>query len=132
MKTSTILIGACASLIALPAAAHHSFSMFDNQKTITLTGVVKQLEWTNPHCWLDIVVEENGKEIEYPLEMQGTGQSMKNGWTPDTVKPGDRISADIHPLKAVGSHGGQLLAVVLPDGRKIAVTGRPASPFGEN
>lgn len=128
---ATILISACASLLAWPAAAHHSFSMFDGQKTITLTGIVKQLEWTNPHCWLDMVVEQDGKQIEYPLEMQGTGQSVKNGWKPDTLKPGDRVSADIHPLKAVGSHGGQLLAVVLPDGHKLFVTGRPASPFGD-
>ena len=133
MRANTILLGACACLLAWPAAAHHSFSMFDNQKTITLTGTVKQLEWTNPHCWLDIVVQdESGKTIEYPLEMQGTGQSVKNGWKPDTLKPGDKVSADIHPLRAVGAHGGQLIAVVMPDGRKLAVTGQPASPFGEN
>ena len=132
MRAKTMLFAACASLLAWPAAAHHSFSMFDNEKTLTLTGVVKNLEWTNPHCWLNIVVEQDGKQIEYPLEMQGTGQSVKNGWKPDSVKPGDKVSAEIHPLRALGSHGGQLLAVVLPDGRRLAVTGRPASPFGEN
>lgn len=129
MKVETFLLTACACVIALPAAAHHSFAMFDRDKTINLTGIVKQLEWTNPHTWLYIMVADNGgTAIEYPLEMQGTGQAQKNGWRPDTVKPGDRVTVAIHPLKS-GSHGGQLLAVVLPDGRKLSVGGIPADPF---
>jgi Family of unknown function (DUF6152) len=124
-----LLTCAAATAVALPAAAHHSFSMFDRQKTVQLTGIVKQLEWMNPHTWLDLMVaDKDGKAVLYPLEMQGTGQAEKNGWRPDTVKPGDRVSVMIHPLKS-GSHGGQLLAVTLPDGRRLAVGGAPASPI---
>ncbi len=128
MQLKAILSASCVLAIsAMPAMAHHSFSMFDREKTLTLTGTVKQLEWTNPHAWLYVMVDDNGKPVEYPLEMQGTGQAQKNGWRPDTVKPGDRVTVAMHPLKS-GSHGGQLLTVVLPDGRKMAVTGRPADP----
>ena len=129
MKLNAILCATCVSMLALPAMAHHSFSMFDREKTLTLNGVVKQFEWTNPHAWLYVMVmDDSGKAVEYPLEMQGTGQAQKNGWRPDTVKPGDRETVAMHPLKS-GSHGGQLMTVVLPDGRKMAVTGLPPDPL---
>ena len=121
MTSKAALVACCSLVFAGPAMAHHSFSMFDRDKTLTLNGVVKQLEWTNPHAWLYVMVDENGKAIEYPLEMQAIGQAMKNGWRPDTVKPGDKVSVVMHPLKS-GSHGGQLLYVTLPDGHKLAVT----------
>ena len=130
MKVTTVLSTSCALMMfALPAMAHHSFAMFDREKTLTLSGVVEQFEWTNPHAWLYVMVmDDSGKGIEYPLEMQGTGQAQKNGWRPDSVKPGDRVTVAMHPLKS-GSHGGQLLTVVLPDGRKLAVTGAPPDPI---
>jgi Family of unknown function (DUF6152) len=77
-----------------------------------------------------MVQDQSGKAIEYSLEMQGTGQSVKLGWKPDSVKAGDVVSVDIHPLKT-GGHGGQLLGVVLPSGQRLGVTGKGPSPFGE-
>jgi hypothetical protein len=121
MKGKLTLVAFCSLMLAGPALAHHSFSMFDRDKTLTLNGTVKQLEWTNPHAWLHVMVDENGKTIEYPLEMQAIGQAVKNGWKPDSVKPGDKVSVVMHPLRS-GSHGGQLLYVTLPDGHKLAVT----------
>jgi hypothetical protein len=107
--------------------AHHSFAMFDREKTLTLTGTVKEFQWTNPHAWIYMMVsDDSGTAIEYGLEMQGTGQATKNGWKPDSIKVGDKVTVTMHPLKS-GSHGGQLLAVVLPDGRRLAVTGAPPS-----
>ncbi len=125
---AAVVVGFCALAVAGPAMAHHSFSMFDRDQTLTLNGVVKELEWTNPHSWLVVMVTDNGgKVIEYPLEMQATGQAMKNGWKSDSVKPGDKVSVVMHPLKS-GSHGGQLLYVTLPDGHKLAVTRGPVTP----
>ena len=130
MNIKAILSASCGlALVSLPAMAHHSFAMFDREKTVTLNGVVKQFEWTNPHAWLYVMVmDDAGKAVEYPLEMQGTGQAQKNGWRPDSVKPGDKVTVAMHPLKS-GSHGGQLLTVVLGDGRKLAVTGAPPDPL---
>jgi hypothetical protein len=113
------------------ASAHHSFAMFDAEKTITLTGTVKEFEWTNPHMWLYVMAPDTaGKVVEYPLEMQGPGQSVKNGWKQDSVKPGDKVTVAMHPLRT-GARGGQLLSVVLPSGQKLFVTGKAPSPFGE-
>jgi len=120
------------SLFALPASAHHSFAMFDADKTITLSGTVKEIEWANPHIWLYVMVPDaGGKPQEYALEMQGPGQSVRLGWKPDSVKPGDKVTVDMHPLRT-GSRGGQLLSVVLPTGQRLGVTGKAPSPFGEN
>jgi Family of unknown function (DUF6152) len=130
MTIKALAVSAIAlTCISMPVFAHHSFAMFDAEKTVTLDGVVKQLEWANPHCWLYLMVQDQtGKAIEYSLEMQGPGQSLHNGWKPDSVKPGDKISAQIHPLRT-GAHGGQLLGIVLPTGQRLAATGRPPSPI---
>lgn len=128
MKIKAILSALCmTALLSAPAMAHHSFAMFDREKTLTLTGTVKEFQWTNPHAWIYMMVsDDSGNAIEYGLEMQGTGQATKNGWKPDSIKVGDRVTVTMHPLKS-GSHGGQLLAVVLPDGHRLAVTGAPPS-----
>jgi hypothetical protein len=129
--TALCLTGFAALLLAPPASAHHSFAMFDAEKTVSLTGTVRELEWTNPHMWLYVMVQDaSGKVVEYPLEMQGPGQSMKNGWKQDSVKPGDKVTVEMHPLRT-GARGGQLMTVVLPSGQKLNVTGRAPSPFGE-
>ena len=125
------LAGIAAALMAPPASAHHSFAMFDAEKTVTLSGTVKEIEWTNPHMWLYVMAQDqSGKIQEYPLEMQGPGQSMKNGWKQDSVKPGDKVTVEMHPLRT-GARGGQLMTVVLPSGQKLNVTGKAPSPFGE-
>ena len=110
--------------IVAPAAAHHSFSMFDADKTVTLKGVVKELEWGNPHVWMRMMVVDpaTGKALQYALEMGSVARSTYDGWKKDTVKPGDAITLTIHPLKD-GSRGGMYLAAELPDGKKLGRTG---------
>jgi hypothetical protein len=121
MSPRTILFaGIAASIIAVPAFAHHSFAMFDATKTVTMNGTVKSFEWTNPHMWLTVTVDGT----DYPLEMQGIQGAVRFGWKRDTVKSGDKISVDMHPLRD-GTHGGQLLSVVLASGQKLGVMGQP-------
>src|ERR1700692_936975 len=114
MNTRTILVaGIAVSLAAVPAFAHHSFAMFDATKSVTLNGTVKSLEWTNPHMWLNVVVpQQNGAAVVYKCEMRGIAGAVKFGWTRDIVKPGDKVSFAIHPLRD-GHPGGQLLNVIL-------------------
>jgi hypothetical protein len=132
MKVQILSIAAiAAAFLTPPASAHHSFAMFDAEKTITLNGTVKEIEWTNPHMWLYVMAPDaTGKVQEYPLEMQGPGQSMKNGWKQDSVHPGDKVTVEMHPLKT-GARGGQLMSVVLPSGQRLNVTGKAPSPFGD-
>jgi hypothetical protein len=116
-------IGMLAGCISLPAFAHHSFSMFDDQKLTVLNGTVKEFEWANPHTWIRLVVDDGtGKPLEWSLEMASVSTNAKNGWKSDSVKPGDKISVDIYPLKD-GTRGGQVRAVTLTDGHKLGVGG---------
>jgi len=120
------LAGGIASLVTSPLLAHHSFSMFDHEKTVKIAGTVKEFEFTNPHAWLHVTApdEKSGKPTEWSFEMGGVGQITQQGWKPDTVRPGDKISVEMHPLKA-GSHGGQYLSATLADGRAFKNPGAP-------
>jgi hypothetical protein len=112
-----------------PALAHHSFSMFDADKTVTMTGTVKQFEWSNPHSWLRVMVEDQstGKAVQWMFEMGSPVQQERVGWTRDSLKPGDQVTVTMHPLKD-GSRGGGLLTATLPNGKTVGNGGlRPDS-----
>ena len=123
-------LAACAC--AVPALAHHSFAMFDSDKTLTMTGTVKEFEWTNPHSWLRIIVEDqaSGKTLQWALEMGAPAQQARVGWKPDSVKPGDKVTVIIHPLKD-GSRGGQFVTAILPGGSILGDGGRLPNPTAE-
>lgn len=116
----SIAAAVAASLLAGSALAHHSFAMFDPDKTITKVGTVKELEWTNPHVWLHVMAPDDaGKTVEWSFEMQAVAQATSGGWRPDIVRPGDKISVEYHPLRD-GSRGGELLFATLADGKRLA------------
>jgi len=114
-----------------PALAHHSFAMFDADKTVSITGTVKEFEWTNPHAWLRVMVaDQSGKQMQWALEMGSPGQMAGRGWKPDSAKPGDKVTITLHPLKD-GSRGGQLLSTVLPNGQQLNNGGNRNNPLAE-
>ena len=120
----TLKIAACTAFaiaaFAVQVQAHHSFSMFDQDKKITVEGTLKEFEWTNPHCWLHINVADpsTGKSSEWAFEMGSIGQIAAQGWKADSVKAGDKITIEAHPMKD-GSHGGQYQGAKLADGRSF-------------
>lgn len=120
MRFKALRLGmAVIGLSMTSATAHHSFAMFDAAKTVTKTGIVKEFEWTNPHVWIHVLAaDEAGKPVEWSFEMQAIAQNAKLGWRSDSVKPGDAVSIDFHPLKD-GSRGGQLVAATLADGKRL-------------
>ena len=122
-----------ASALAMPALAHHSFSMFDAEKTVTLNGTVKELEWTNPHSWLRVMVEDpmTHQPRQWSIELASTGQQTRIGWTKESVKPGDKVALEIQPLRD-GTRGGTLLLITLPDGTKLGHGGQRGDPRGAN
>ena len=130
VKASSLAAIAVAAL-ATPALAHHSFAMFDSTRTLTMTGMVKDFEWTNPHVWLRVMVDDqSGTPRQWALEMGAPGQQTRVGWKPDSVKPGDKVTVTIHPLKD-GSRGGQFMNAVLPNGQQLGDGGRRPNSQGE-
>src|SRR5437868_3634578 len=124
MKLKIAIATAAVAAFAGPALAHHSFSMFDKDKTVKITGTLKEFEWTNPHAWLHVTTEENGKKVEWSFEMGSVGQVAAQGWKADIVKPGDKITIEAYPMKD-GSRGGQYQSAKLSDGRSFKNTGNP-------
>jgi hypothetical protein len=102
------------------AVAHHSFAMFDQQKTLTMQGTVKEFEWTNPHSWLRVLVydEKAGRPVVWALELSSPSRLVTMGMRADSVKPGDEVSVTFHPLKD-GARGGQFIQAVLPGGKEV-------------
>jgi len=124
MRLKMSILATAVAAYAAPALAHHSFSMFDKDKTVKISGTLKEFEWTNPHAWLHVTAEENGKPVEWSFEMGSVGQIAAQGWKADIVKPGDKITVEGHPLKD-GSRGGQYRVATLADGRTLG-QGAPA------
>ena len=109
-----------------PAAAHHSAAPFDMANQQTVTGTVKQVEWTNPHTWIWLnVTNDQGIVETWGFEGMSPNYWARRGWTRTTLKPGDTISLVFRPLKD-GSHGGMFVSTKLADGRVL--TGAGASP----
>jgi hypothetical protein len=82
-----------ALVLAAPTFAHHSTSMYDMNNPVTVTGVVKRFEWTNPHAFIFLEVkDQKGNVVEWEVEMMSLNHLRGYGWTRSTVKPGDVIS----------------------------------------
>ena len=109
------LAGLTALALAGPCWAHHSFAMFEQTKTVTLQGTVKQFQWTNPHCFVQVLVPSPGGLIEWSIEMNSPGASYREGWRPGTLKAGDKITVVINPVRD-GTHGGRLVSAANPGG----------------
>jgi hypothetical protein len=105
---------------AAPALAHHSFAMFDNQKEVQLVGTVKEFQWTNPHTWIQVVVPDAAgtSTSEWSVEGGNPGDLARRGWKKTSLKPGDKVTVRIHPMKN-GSNGGSLVGVTLADGTVV-------------
>ncbi|HEY6455493.1 MAG TPA: DUF6152 family protein [Steroidobacteraceae bacterium] len=114
--------------IPLAALAHHSFAMFDMGKDTTLQGTVVQFQWQSPHSWLDIMVREDGGATQrWGLEMGAPNALYRRGWRQASLKPGDQVTAVMHPLRD-GRRGGSLVSVTLPDGAQLFGSGGSAAP----
>jgi Family of unknown function (DUF6152) len=118
MRRCNTFLGVLLYFIAAQALAHHSGAMFDDRKSITLTGTVHAFQWTNPHCWIQVLVAGPQGPTEWSVEMGSPSLLLRGGWKPRTLKVGDPIIVVIHPMRD-GTNGGLFVSATNADGRPI-------------
>lgn len=108
--------------LALPSGsgqAHHSYAMFDMQKSVELKATVTQFKWTNPHAWITVTVKDRaGKDVVWNIEMNSPNNLALLGWKRTSLKAGDQVTMTVHPLKD-DKKGGSFMSVVLANGTTL-------------
>jgi hypothetical protein len=105
-------------------AAHHSFAPFNLEEQKTITGTVKQFDWTNPHTWIWLDVKnEKGVVETWGIEGMSPNFLGRRGWTKNSLKFGDTVTITIRPLRD-GSPGGMFVRATLADGTELGSGGR--------
>ena len=118
MKLLAKLALAGVLLAPVPTLAHHSYSMFDMDKTVVLDATVVRFKWQNPHAFIEIDAEVGGKSERWSIEMTSPNNLTQSGWKRTTLKGGDKVTLYVHPLRG-GAKGGSFVGVVLPDGKTL-------------
>ena len=122
-KLNLTLAGLGLLAFSTPAFVHHSGAMFDPTKEQTITGIVREFNWTNPHSSFKVeVTDATGNSEIWAVEMNGPQNLMHDGWKRSSIKPGDKITAVVHPLRD-GKPGGSYVSVTLADGTVLKGTG---------
>ena len=112
-----LLAAAMALSVAAPALPHHSHTMFDHTRDVTVAGTVTEFVFRNPHVFLYIDVRnDNGETVKYSVEMSNIPNMIKRGIGQSAFKPGDKVTVNLHPLKD-GRPGGNYVTIVAADGK---------------
>jgi len=101
-----------------PLNAHHAMVMYDRLRSMTLTGTVVELQWTNPHVFLLVngTINEGDQQAIWRLETSSPTNLMRlGGWSATALKPGDRVSIAINPLREGHEKSARLTKVTLLD-----------------
>ncbi len=106
------------SLASTSLMAHHSFSMFDQTRKVSIDGVVADVQWTNPHVWVEVDVQENGETVRWAIEFTSRVHLTRRGFTKDTIKVGDQVTFVVSPYHD-GRPGGRFWTVTLPSGETL-------------
>jgi hypothetical protein len=124
MKTG-IIAAFLVLALAGTAIAHHSFAPFDTNAQKTVTGTVKQFDWTNPHTWiwLNVANDKGGTDV-FGFEGMSPNYLGRRGWSKNTLKPGDKVTINYRPLRD-GSNGGMFMNAKLADGKVLTMSGQP-------
>ena len=118
---ATAAAGALAAIGLLAAgitsvAAHHSTTMFDHSKTVTIKGTVVELRWVNPHVTLTInaSLNEGDAPADWLMEMTSPGNLVRaGGWRRDAVKPGEKVEVSFSPMRDPEKKGGALKKITV-------------------
>lgn len=128
-----VRLAACVIAIVVAVSstvpAHHSPAVFDRTKQVKLVGTVKAFRWQNPHTWLEVDVPgPKGKVETWGVEMTSPTYLVRAGWKNNSVKPGDKVTVIVNPLREGDVKSGIFVSITLADGRTLGE--QPASLGG--
>jgi hypothetical protein len=125
--TMGALVAATVFVLALPAWAHHGFDTeYDAKKKVKLTGVVTKVAWTNPHMRVYIdVTGDDGKVINWNLELTSPNRIRRQGWGPNDLVPGEKVVFEGYGGKIVESRGSLLSITKVGEDRPLFEEGGP-------
>ena len=128
LATLAAAAGVVAALVA-SVAAHHSFSAeFDSNKSVTLTGEVVMMEWTNPHSWLHIDVKKPDGSVErWKVEGGSPSVLFRMGWNRNSLPTGTKVTVIGFQAKD-GSLRASSRDLRFPDGRRMDLGGSGSAP----
>jgi len=119
-----VLVMSMLAIAGVSLSAHHSFAVFDMTAEKTITGVVSKFEWTNPHTFIFVdVTNDKGATETWAIEGMSPNYLGRRGWSKNSVKPGDKITVSVRPLKE-GKPGGMFIRAQVGD-RVLMPTGAP-------
>ena len=119
-KLLLMVLAGTFALVSMPCMAHHSGSMFEREKQITLTGVVKEFQYTNPHSWLVInVTGDDGTVTAWGFEAEGPSTLLRAGIKKGDFKPGTKITMTARPMRDGRPAGYWVKAVREDDGKEF-------------
>ena len=128
LAAGLMLVALGAASMTSTASAHHSFAAFNTNTEKTITGTVKQVDWTNPHTWIWVdVANDKGSVETFAFEGMSPNYLARRGWSKSTLKPGDKISVTFRPMKD-GSNGGMFMNAKRSTGEVLSMTGQPIDP----
>jgi len=105
------------------AVAHHSAAAFDSTQRKDITGTVKKFDYSNPHTWVWLdVTNEQGAVETWGVEGMSPNFLNRRGWTRTTLKPGDKLTITLRPMKN-GEKGGMWISAKRPDGEVLLMNG---------
>ena len=115
-----ILAAALLAPISLPMIvwAHHSYAMFDLQKTVVLDATVSRFKWQNPHAFIEADVAARGGTERWSIEMTSPNNLAQEGWKRTSLKPGDKVRIYVNPLRS-GARGGSYAGVRFANGATL-------------
>jgi len=114
---------AAAAIASSPLSAHHSPIIFDTNSVVVLQGEISRFDWVNPHSYIFVeTTNDNGETTEWQLETDSTPILQRNGWTPESLLPGDLVSVRANPDRQADRAHALLISLEKEDGSILTPT----------
>src|SRR6187397_457089 len=133
VRTRAVLPWILATCVTAVVAAHHSTAEFDYTRQVTIKGTVKEVQWTNPHSYIQLITDgDAGQKIQWSVEIGSPSLNINMGWRKNSVKAGDVVTMLLAPARN-GKPYGTLRVLTFADGQKLEgvaarVGARPGGP----